>query len=202
MPKRIIVPLAGPPRLELLFEIGGRLARKRGIAGVAFAILGVTGRASGKTASGIAKLVQSLAPAGGGAGEGRGRYGKSSIIGRDLRAIAVIEAERDRAHQKMLAPAIGIIVDLAVEIAGIEPGKARGVLPVAFAAQAVAGKARGLGAGIAAAHRDRLARRAEAIMIGGRVAGREWKQEEKRSGAHLAGTNAAMRWFPKRGAGT
>jgi len=98
----------------------------------------------------------------------------------------------------MFAATIRIIVELPVEIARIEPGKARRVAPVAFALQSVAGEAGRLGARIAAAHRGRLARRAEAVGRRGRLARGQEEQEEEGGFAHVSGTNGRARWFPKR----
>ncbi|WP_256839741.1 hypothetical protein [Sphingopyxis sp. KK2] len=97
----------------------------------------------------------------------------------------------------MFAAAVRIIVELPVEIPCIEPGEARRVAPVAFALQPVTGEAGGLGARVAAAHRDRLAGRAKAIGRCGRMARGQEEQEEKRGFAHASGTNGRARWFPK-----
>jgi hypothetical protein len=98
----------------------------------------------------------------------------------------------------MFAATVRIIVELPVEIACIEPGEARRVAPVAFALQPVTGKAGGLGARVAAAHRDRLARRAKAIRRCWCMTCRqqEQEQEEKRGFAHASGTNGRAGWFP------
>lgn len=98
----------------------------------------------------------------------------------------------------MLAATICIIVELPMEIARVESGEARRVAPVAFALQPVTGEAGRFGAGIAAAHRDRLARRAEAIGRRGRLACGQEEQEEEGGFAHASGTNGRARWFPKR----
>jgi len=98
----------------------------------------------------------------------------------------------------MLAATVRIIVELAVEIARVESGEARRVAPVAFALQPVTGEAGRFGARIAAAHRDRLARRAEAIGRRRRMACWQKQDEEKRGFAHASGTNGRARWFPKR----
>ncbi|MGL3822817.1 hypothetical protein [Sphingopyxis sp. R3-92] len=96
----------------------------------------------------------------------------------------------------MFPATIRIIVELPVEIARIEPGEAWRVAPVAFALQPVAGEAGGLGARVAAAHRNRLARRAKAVGRCGRMARGQEEQEEKRGFAHASGTNDRARWFP------
>lgn len=99
----------------------------------------------------------------------------------------------------MLAATMCIIIELPMEIARVESGEARRVAPVAFALQPVTGEAGRLGARIAAAHRDRLARRAEAIGRRRRLAcGQEEQEEEEGGFAHASGTNGRARWFPKR----
>lgn len=100
----------------------------------------------------------------------------------------------------MLAPPIGIIVELAAKIAGIETGETRAGFAVAFAFEAVAGEAGGRGAAIAAAECNRLAGRAKAVVSRRRAASREEDEQEEESGAHLAGTIVGARWFPKRSA--
>jgi hypothetical protein len=96
----------------------------------------------------------------------------------------------------MFAATVRIIVELPVEIACIERSEAWRVAPVAFALQPVTGEAGGLGTRIAAAHRDRLARRAKAIGRCGRMTCRHQEQEEKRGFAHASGTNGRAGWFP------
>lgn len=101
----------------------------------------------------------------------------------------------------MLAPPVGIIGELAVKIAGVEAGEARAGLAVAFAAETMTGEASRLGARVAAAERQRFAGGAKAVVMGRRVASHQREEEEEKgSGAHLAGTIVGVRWFPKRGA--
>jgi hypothetical protein len=117
---------------------------------------------------------------------------------RHFRSVAVAEFADDCAHRGMLAATICIIVELPMEIARVEPGEARRVAPVAFALQPVTGEAGRFGARIAAAHRDRLARRAKAVSRRGRLACGQEEQEEEGGFAHASGTNGRARWFPKR----
>lgn len=100
----------------------------------------------------------------------------------------------------MLAPPVGIIGELAVKIAGVEAGEARAGLAIAFAAETMTGEAGRLGARVASAERQRLAGGAKAVVMGRRVASHQREEEEKGSGAHLAGTIVGVRWFPKRDA--
>ena len=100
----------------------------------------------------------------------------------------------------MLAPAIGIVGELPVKIAGVEAGETRALRAVAFAVEAMTGETGRRRARVAAAERERLAGGPKAVDMGARVASRDGKEEEKGSGAHGAGTNAGAGWFPKRGA--
>jgi len=100
----------------------------------------------------------------------------------------------------MLAPPVSIIGELTVKIARVEAGETRTGVPVAFAAETMTGKACGFGACVAAAERQRLAGGAKAVVMGRRVASHQREEEEKGSGAHVAGTIVGVRWFPKRGA--
>ena len=197
--ERIIFPLARAPCGKLRLEIGRRLASKRRIRRIAFAVRAVTACAGRETARGIAVQVETRAFRSGFRGSAR-RRGEGGIIGRDLRAVGVGESERDRAHQAMLAPPIDIIVELAVEIARIESGEARARAAVAFAAETMTGEAGRGCARVAAAERERLAGGAKRVGMGRRVASREREEEEKGRRAHLAGTNGDRRWFPKRAA--
>lgn len=203
--KRVIVAAPVAPGSKLRLEIGGGLAGKRRIARAgAFARDAVALGARRERAPCVAldpeaprrRIVRRL---GGGqerAGKGRGKRG---IIGRDLRPVGGGELFGDGAHRLMFAAPGRIIVELAMEIAGIEAGEPRAEAPVAFALDAMAGETGGRGARVAAAHRNRLARRAERIRIARRrVASRQGDQEEKGCGAHLAGTNFGAGWFPFR----
>jgi hypothetical protein len=197
--ERIIVPLARAPCGKLGLEIGGGLASERRVRRIAFAVRAVTACAGHKIARGITAKIETRAFRIGFCGIVR-RRGAGGIIGRDLRAVGVGQFERDRAHQRMVAPPVGIIVELAVEITGVEPGEARAGAPVAFAAQTMTGETCGFGAGVAAAERQRLAGGAKAVVMGRRVASHQREEEKKGSGAHLAGTIVGVRWFPKHGA--
>lgn len=61
----------------------------------------------------------------------------------------------------MFTPAVDEVVELALKVAGVEPGKPRGEAAVAFALEAVAGRAGADRAAVAAAHCDNLACSAE-----------------------------------------
>lgn len=205
--ERVVVAAPFAPGGKLRLKIGGRLAGERRIPRPhAFARHAVAFGARRERAPRVAlgpkapcrHIVWRL---GGGqerAGKGRGKRG---IIGRDLRPVGGAELFCDGAHRFMFAASARIIVKLAVEIAGIESREPRGKAPVAFAFDAVAGETGGRGARVAAAHRNRLAGRAERIRIARRrVASRQGDQEEKGCGAHLAGTNFGAGWFPFRSA--
>lgn len=126
------------------------------------------------------------------------RWRQLRIIGRDFRAVAPAQPQRDPAHHGVVAPAVRIIVELAVKIAGVEPGQARTLSPVAFARQSVTRRAGGLGAAVASAERDRLARRAERAVMRRRAAARQKDQKEEGQRAHSSGTIVAAGWFPLR----
>jgi hypothetical protein len=203
--ERVIVAAPVAPRSELRFEIGGGLAGERWIArSHAFARQAVAFGARRECASFVALGPEAargriVRRSGGGQALSGKRRGKCRIIGRDLRPVGGSELFGDGAHRFMFAASARIIVELAVEIAGIEAREPRGEAPVAFAFDAVTGETGGYGARVAAAHRNRLPSRAERIRIARRrVASRQGDQEEKGRGAHLAGTNFGAGWFPFR----
>lgn len=195
--QRVIVALRFAPRAKLTRDIGGGLTGQRRISGIAHAAHTVARGAGRQSPRGIALVVE----AGARRNSGFDRPGyrlPRCVESRHLRAVVVAELAGDCSHRRMLAATVRIIVELAVEIARVESGEARRVAPVAFALQPVTGEAGRFGARIAAAHRDRLARRAEAIGRRGRLACGQEEQEEEGGFAHASGTNGRARWFPKR----
>jgi len=126
--------------------------------------------------------------------EGQGR--QRSIICGDLLAIRAGQLAGDRPHDEMLAPTIGIVVELALEIARVETGEARRVAAVAFALRPVAGEAGGLRPAIAAAERDYLASGTEAAFGMRRSAGRKENQQGKESDTHIRGNRSCAARFP------
>ena len=164
MPERIIVARALAPCRELIFDIGRGLPGKRRVGGIAFARRAVAARAGGKTARGIADMIKafpvevrrSLRP---------GRCGKRRVEGCYLAPVLLGQPQRDRPHRFMFAPSVRIIVELAVEVTRVEAREPRAGFAIAFAFEAVAGETGGGGPAIAAAHRDRLARRAKGVAI-------------------------------------
>lgn len=194
--KRIIVASRLAPGAKLTRDIGGGLTGKRRVGGIAPAGGTVTRGAGREPARGIALVVE----AGARRISGIDRPGyrlERRVVSRHFRAVVVAELAGDRAHRRMLAATVRIIVELAVEIARIEPREARRVAPVAFAFQSVTGEAGRFGARVAAAHGDRLSGRAKPIGQCRRMACWQKQEEEKRGFAHASGTNGCARWFPK-----
>lgn len=206
--ERVVVAAPFAPRSKLRLEIGGGLAGERRIAGSrAIASHAVAFGARRERAPFVALEPEAargriVRRSGCGQALSRKRRGKRGVMGRDFRPVGGAELFGNGAHRLMFAAPARIIVELAMEIAGIEPREPRAEAPVAFALDAMAGETGGRGARVAAAHRNRLARRAERIRIARRrVASRQrdkgqGDQEEKGCGAHLAGTNFGAGWFP------
>jgi hypothetical protein len=195
--QRIIVAFCLAPSAKLTRDIGGGLTGKRRVGGIAPAANAVARGAGREPARGIALVVE----AGACRNSGFDRPGyrlPRCVEGRHFRAVVVAELAGDCAHRRMLAATVRIIVELAVEVARIEPGEARRVAPVAFAFQSVTGGAGRLGARVTAAHGDRLPGRAKPIGRCRRMACWQKQEEEKRGFAHGSGTNGCARWFPKR----
>lgn len=156
--ERIIVPTPRPPGVELPGQVGGGLTTERRIARTdTFPGNAMTLCTGPKPARGIAMQIE------------RGAFRvlrvlhlrpleiQPGIIGRDARPRLAIQPPHDRAHQGMFAPAVRIIVELAVDIARIEPREPRGRAAITLTAQAMAPHAGRGRAGIAATERDHLA---------------------------------------------
>lgn len=124
------------------------------------------------------------------------RNGQGGIVRRDLRPIARAEPPGDGVHRGMLAPPGGVIVQLPVEITGVEPRQPRGFAPVPLPLQAVAGEAGRRGAAVAAAERDRLPRGPERAGRSRRLAAGDQQGGEKEE-PHPGGTDPTERWFHK-----
>ena len=161
---RIIVTRAFAPCRELIFEIGRGLPGKRRVGGIAFAGRTVAARTGRKTARRVADAVKAF-PVEVRRSLGPGRGGKRRVEGRHLAPVLFGQPQRNRPHRFVLAPSVRIIVELAVQVARVEAREPRAGLAIAFALEAVAGETGGGGPAIAAAHRDRLARRAKGVAI-------------------------------------
>ncbi|HMO74846.1 MAG TPA: hypothetical protein PKD99_05055 [Sphingopyxis sp.] len=196
--QRVVVAPAHAPGVELRFEIGGGLPGERRIARPhAFAVVAVAGRARLKPARRVAALVEGGAGRVGRAG-GRGGDRQGGIIGRNLAPVAAVQPRGDSAHRAMVAPPARIIVELAVEIAGVEPGEPRRLPSVALAREAVAGEAGGARTAIATAEGDRLARRAKGAFVRRGAATGDRREAEEKGEPHGRGTNPKQGWFPLR----
>lgn len=141
----VAAALARAPGEELRLDIGGGLAGERRVAGAdAFTDGAVTLSAFG----GVERRY---------AGQGGRIRGQGGVIGRYLGAVHHAQPADDGTHFGMFAPAVRVIVELAVEIAGVEPREARDEAAVAFTLEAVAGRAGVSRAAVAAAKGNDLA---------------------------------------------
>lgn len=132
--------MAVTPRLHLLVEIRGRLAGERRVAGIAFAARAVTGGAGRDAAPGIAPGVGRRHPDRRGRASGDGR--QCCIISRDQLAFLAGEGLGDADHPWIAALPVGIIAELAGDIAAVESRQPRRAMAVALALQSVACQAR------------------------------------------------------------
>jgi hypothetical protein len=189
-PARIILPFSGSPRGELRGQIGGRLPCKRRVGRAdAFTPGSMAGAARSKVACGVAAIVKRSA--------GRRRFGcsrgrlpprASRIIGRYPGAFLPRQPLRDRPHDRMVAATARIIVELSVEISRVEACNARREPSVAFALDAVAGKAGRARTRVPASESNDLARRAKRVGAGRGAARRQHEQEGKGGAGHAGGT--------------
>ena len=160
-----IVPARGAaPRLQLPGKIGGRLGAERRIGGPApFAAKTVAGSAGGKTARRIARHIE---PRRRPRRSRARRERQPRIIGRDALALGRVQPRSDVAHLRMPSAPRRIIVQLPLEIAGVEACQPRRARTVAVAVETVAGEAGMLRPGITAAERDQLTGHGEAVRRG------------------------------------
>lgn len=122
--QRIVGTPAFAPSDKLRLEIGGGLPCERRVAGAAALASGaVAFRAGTETACRVALVPEMCCGSARRQRAGR-RQRERGIIGRDLGAILPVQPADDRAHRGMVATAAGIVVELAVEIAGILSRKA------------------------------------------------------------------------------
>lgn len=122
------------PGIELGGDEGRRLAGKRRVACAdPLAARAVTACAGRQAARGIAALIErrSRLVSKTGIGDIRGR--QSGVEAGDLRPRFAVQPQGDGAHRRMFASPARIIVDLAVKVTCIEPGKARRITAVALA---------------------------------------------------------------------
>jgi cytochrome c2 len=154
----------------------------------------MAGGAGGQAARSIAVAVerQRLGSIGGRRGQGEG-----GIMERHRLALVAAQPLSDPAHLEMRPAAVGIGLELALEIAGIEPGQPRRAGAVAAPVEAVAGEAGVARPGPGAAHGDDPAVLGEAIeraRLGGGAAGEQGGGEGRKQ-AHGAATVRWRRWF-------
>lgn len=194
--QRIIVPLAVSPRAELSRDIGGALARQRRIGRPdSLPLRTVTGSAGAPIegrGAGIDRRTR----------RGRSRR-QAGIISRHFRAVLGAQPQRNGTHRLMVAPAIGIIVDLAMQVARVEPRQARRLAAVALAAEPMAGHAGVLRTAVPPAERDRFSSGAKPVRVrsGCGIAGTEGghqsaQQQSPAKSLHPAGTYPRRDRFP------
>lgn len=130
-------------------------------------------------------------------GGGRDNRLYSGIISGNFLPVRAGQLLRDRAHGEMLAPAIGIIVELALEIAGIEPGKTRRFAAIAFSLQAMTGETGCVRTRIGPAKGNHFARGAKAAFHGCRVASGQQDQKGETGNTHIAGNRSGAARVPQ-----
>jgi hypothetical protein len=141
-----------------------------------------------------------------GRGEGRGggprRRRHRRVVGGHGAAILVIEPSGDRRHGFVPPQVRGVVVQLLLQIAGVETGQTRRADAVAGAVQAVAGEAGVPRAALAAAERDQLAVGGErlAAMVRRPITSGQRDEDDKaeEGGAHPDRTPASPWRFPAR----
>lgn len=184
------------PGVELGGDEWGGLAGKRWAARAdPFAPRAVTARAGRQAARGVAAVIERRALAGRKTGAGEIGRRQAGIEAGDLGSRFAVQPQGDGAHRRVLASSARIIVDLAVEIAGIEPGEARRITAIALAGKAVASNAGVRRTAIAAAQSDEFSRRGKRVPA--RLVGHAPAKHDKR---HQPGKTAnCHRWGTDRG---
>lgn len=157
------MPPPAAPCVELRRNICGGLTGERRVCRAdAFAMHAMAHRAGLNPARRIAILIQmrtrripvaSRAPFG----------AEPRIIERDKRAIFTAQSQRHRPHRLVLPAAAGVIIQLPVQEARVQPGQPGRAGAVALPPDAMAGDARMGRPAIAAAKRDQFARCPERI---------------------------------------
>jgi len=177
----VAAALPRSPCVKLRLYIVGRLSGQWRIAGAAaFAAGAVAGRAFGPVELGHLR-------------QGHRSGGETRIVGRNPGAILGIQPAHDSAHFGMFAAAVDIVVELAVKIAGVEPGETRDQPAIAFTLEAVARRAGVSRAAIAPAQRDHLAACGECGVAAARLAASGEDRGQQQSGdklRHAIGTLA------------
>jgi cytochrome c2 len=113
-------------------------------------------------------------------------------------ALAGAELPRDPAHLEMGTPSVGIGLELAFEIARVQPRQPRRAGAIALTIEPVAGEAGVARPGLGTAHGDHAAIAGEAIERGGlgrRAAGAQDGGNEGEEHAHGAATAGRRRLF-------
>ena len=187
---RVVTPAGVAPLFDLAGKIGRRLSRERRI--------GRTDALGGKAVAACAGREPALRVApdvrnrSGRGGPGLRFKRHAAIELGDPLALLGGELLGDPAHLRMVAPAVGIGLELAMDITGVEAGKARTSSAIAASPQPVAGKARIRRPRAGTAQRDQLAAGAEPFARCGvhRTAGGEQRSRDGR--AAKAGSKGAQ----------
>lgn len=129
------------PLVELRGNVSRRLRRQRGIGRTkTFAVLPMARAARSQSAGGVSRVVKvsrSRVPA----RRADLGLGHRRVVGCDRSSLGWREILRDVGHLGVNPAAIGISNELTLEIAGIQPGKARRESTVSFAAEPMTGEA-------------------------------------------------------------
>jgi hypothetical protein len=181
-PERIAILFARAPGAQLRGKVGRGLPRERGVAPPRPLSARPMARGAGFDAAfGIAFKIENRRCAIVCRFGSLGRHRQLGIIGGKTLARRPIHPLGDRAHLRVPPLAAGEEFQLPCEIAGVEACEARREVAVTFAAQAVAGDAGRVRSRVAAAQRDQLAGRFEAVVdrLGRGAGAKRGKCEER-----------------------
>lgn len=167
---RIASSHARPPRVQLRFDIGWRLPGKRRVCGAhpfpawtmaACTFRRIEGRYRGQRFA---------------------RRRQAGIVSCYQRAVFAIQPPDYAPHLSMFASAVGIVVHLSVEIAGVEPGQPGRKPSVAFSAKPVTSGAGMAGPSVTATKGDDLAAFPKsAVATGSAAAGKREGNSRKQA---------------------
>lgn len=193
---RIVPTLGHAPQPQLFVKVGRRLSGERRVGGTnALPLRAVTGGAGDNAAFGRACMIECQLFTRHGVAPRIDRH--CPIIVRYRTPLAIIQLPRDPRHLRMVAPTIGIGFELALQITGVEAGKARCTGPVAVASEAMAGDAGSAGACVRAAQRNHLAIGREAVLRCGidRASSKQDGRQRKDRAEHADATVCRPRGF-------
>lgn len=191
----VIAPLGLAPQVELFGKVSGRLAGQRRVGRAKpLPLLAVTGCTGRQPTRGIAFMVKSQAP--GDLGGARER--QPGVIDGHRLALAGVELLRDPAHLHVGAATVAISVQLAFQIACIEPRQTRRARAVPSPLEPMAGKAGVIRPCRRAAERNQppvFRKAVERNGLGRGTAGKQRRKSQEDKFAHGSATAHSLRLF-------